>query len=182
MKVALPIVLAGCLALGSAAVHADSRSLNSFPDHVLPVLVQVDSHGKVTDVSPAVELSPRYDRLLRETLDRMVTRPASYRGRPVASQFVMKLGMQAKLREDGRYDASFFYVSAQPVPAGRWFWQHEDGHRLTLVNRDELRPQAWRRSPDGGWRTPPPMPRFMRNSPPPTPAAAGVPSGAGGKP
>ncbi len=182
MNVALPIALAGCLAFGSAAVHAESQSLNRFPDHVLPVLVQVDSHGKVTDVSPAVELSPRYSRLLHATLDEMIASPASDHGKPVASQFVVKLGLQAKPREDGRFDASFFYVAAQPVPPGQWFWQHEDGHRLVLVNRNALRRQMWRRVPDGGWRTPPPMPRILRGNPPTAPAASGPASRAGGRP
>ncbi|HEU4671028.1 MAG TPA: hypothetical protein VFR91_09975 [Dyella sp.] len=182
MKLALPIALAGCLAIGSAAVHAESQSLNSFPNHVLPVLVRVDSHGKVTDVSSAVELTPHYERLLRATLDEMITRPASDHGRPVASQFVIKLGLRATPRDDGKYDASFFYVAAQPVPAGRWIWQHEDGHRLALVNRDEIRTQFYRRWEDNGWHAPPPMGPQTLNEPPPAPPASGTASGGSAKP
>lgn len=165
MKTLFSLAVAGCLALGATAAGADSFSINRFPNHVLPVLVQVDSHGKVTDVSPAVELTPRFDRLLRETLAELITKPAAYRGRPVSSQFVMKLGMQAKPRSDGKYDASFVYVSASPVPSGQWFWQHEDGHRLVLVNRDGLHrlpyvdrsPNMYRPAPHW-YHTPAPLP------------------------
>ncbi|WP_017460299.1 hypothetical protein [Dyella ginsengisoli] len=181
MKLALPIALAGCLAIGSAAVHAESQSLNSFPNHVLPVLVRVDSHGKVTDVSSAVELTPHYERLLRATLDEMITKPASDHGKPVASQFVIKLGLQAKPRSDGKYDASFFYVGAQPVPAGRWIWQHEDGHRLALVNSEMIRNQFKHRWTNNGWFAPPPGLSAPRN-PPPAPKANCTSAGHSGKP
>jgi hypothetical protein len=143
MKTLFSLAVAGCLAMGATTAGADSFSLNRFSDHVLPVLVQVDSNGKVTDISPAVELTPRFDRLLRETLDELITRPAAVRGKAIASQFVMKLGMQTKPRADGNYDASFVYLSSSPVPAGQWFWRHEDGHRLVLVNRNSLRPMPY---------------------------------------
>lgn len=156
MKMLLSLSMAGCLAMAATLASADGFSLNRFPNHVLPVLVQVDSHGKVTDVSSAIELTPRFDRLLRETLDELITKPAALHGKPVASQFVMNLGMQTKQRPDGNYDASFVYLSASPVPAGQWFWQHEDGHRLVLVNRNSLRRLPYvDRSPHRYGPTPP---------------------------
>lgn len=132
-----------CLALGLLAVNAsagatDSMSLNAFKPHVLPVLVQVDSMGKVTSVSPSTALPPRLDRLLRGSLDEMISKPASFHGRPMASQFVINLALQVTPRDDGHYDAKFAYVSASPIPSGQWLWSHEDGHRLVLVSRDSL--------------------------------------------
>jgi hypothetical protein len=126
---------------GSQAATATSMSINHFTPRVLPVLVQVDSHGKVTDVSPSVELAPRYDRLLRQTLDEMITKPANDHGRAVASQFVINLGLQADPRPDGKYDARFVYVSTSPVPPGSWYWVHIDGHRLALRSRNSVLPR-----------------------------------------
>ncbi|MCX7514713.1 hypothetical protein [Frateuria sp. STR12] len=135
MKRLCAFLLLGTMAAGQGAV-AMSMSAHSFTPKVLPVLVQVNSHGKVTHVSSAVELTPRYDRLLRQTLDKMITRPANDHGHPVASQFVINLALQATPRSDGNYDASFAYVSTSPVPAGSWFWVHIDGHRLALRSQD----------------------------------------------
>lgn len=134
----ITLVLAGALALAAGKAGADSMSLNGFRDRVLPVLVKVDRHGKVTRVSSSVELTPSFDRLLRQTLDQWITGPAMDHGKPMSSQFVMKLGMQATARTDGAYDTGFVYLSSSPVPAGEWVWQHEDGHRLALVRADHL--------------------------------------------
>ncbi|NUR23693.1 hypothetical protein [Frateuria sp.] len=133
-------LLLGLLAAGQGAL-ATQMSINQFTPKVLPVLVQVDRHGKVTDVSPSVELAPRYDRLLRQTLDQMITRPANDHGRAVASQFVINLGLQASPRSDGNYDARFVYVSTSPVPPGQWYWVHIDGHRLALKSRNDFAPR-----------------------------------------
>lgn len=143
MKAFPTALLLGAFATAPAA-FADSMSVNQFTPRVLPVLVQVDSHGQVRQVSPSVELAPQYDRMLRQTLDQMITQPAKDHGRPVASQFVINLGLQTTAREDGRYDAHFVYVSASPVPAGSWYWVHIDGHRLALANRNELPMQTHR--------------------------------------
>lgn len=144
-QILAPIVLAcSCLCVNSAM--ADSGSLNAFEHKVLPVLVHVNAQGKVTQVSSSIELRPRFDRLLRESLDQMISKPATYHGHPVASQFVITLGMKATPRPDGRYDASLFYVSSKPVPSGSWLWEHVDGHRLALVNRDVLRDANRRRA------------------------------------
>jgi hypothetical protein len=134
------MVLLGTLtaAQGALATQQTSMSINQFTPRVLPVLVQVDRHGKVTDVSSAVQLEPRYDRLLRQTLGEMITRPANDHGRAVASQFVINLGLETSPRSDGNYDARFVYVSTSPVPPGSWYWVHIDGHRLALRSRNEL--------------------------------------------
>lgn len=180
MKTLRTACLVGAL-LASGAACADSMSLNHFTPRVLPVLVQVDSHGTVRNVSSAVELSPRYDRLLRQTLDQMINQPAHDHGHAVASQFVINLGLQATARPDGKYDAKFTYVSATPVPAGSWYWVHIDGHRLALANRNEL-PMHYRsdRALDQRWapypvRPNPPVQSFQHSTPAPT--AATLPPG-----
>ena len=135
----LQITLAlGLLVAGMSSTSAESWSLNQFKPHVLPVLVQVNSAGKVTSVSPADKLTPAMDRLLRSSLDEMITGPAMDHGRPMASQFVMNLALATTPRDSGDYDARFAYVSTSPVPPGSWYWQHEDGHRLALINRNGL--------------------------------------------
>lgn len=140
MKQLCVLTLLGLAIAGSSAVMATSQSLNEFTPKVLPVLVQVNSHGKVTAVSPSIELSPQFDRLLRQTVAELITRPANDHGHPVASQFVMNLALRTSPRPDGTYDARFAYVSTSPVPSGSWYWVHVDGHRLALMNRNAARP------------------------------------------
>src|SRR5574337_579407 len=134
------------LAVCSGAVLADSASLNQFKPRVMPVLVQVNSHGKVTGASPAMDLSPKLTRLLRENLDEMINQSATDKhGHPMSSQFVINLALLAIPREEGDYDARFAYVSVSPVPAGSWYWVHIDGHRLALANQRSFNAQqrAW---------------------------------------
>ena len=127
------------LLAGTGTAMASSVSLNGFTPKVLPVLVQVNARGKVTDASPAMKLSPRLARLLRENLDEMISQPAvDKHGRPISSQFVINLALQAVSRAEGEYDARFAYVSASPVPAGSWYWVHIDGHRLALASQRSL--------------------------------------------
>jgi hypothetical protein len=177
MKRFCATLLLGTLAAGQGVLATSSMSINQFTPRVLPVLVQVDSHGKVTDVSPAVDLAPRYDRMLRETLDQMITGPANDHGRSVASQFVINLGLQASPRSDGKYDTRFVYVSTSPVPSGSWYWVHIDGHRLALRSRNDLGPRHQyfeRRQDFNGYREPtrfdPPVQNAARNAPSPAPA------------
>ncbi|HET8764264.1 MAG TPA: hypothetical protein VFM52_03500 [Rhodanobacter sp.] len=135
---ATTVTLALLTATGAAMAANDSMSLTHFTPHVEPVLVQVDAQGKVTSASPAYALPPKIDRLLRANLAEMIRKPATDKhGKPIASQFVMNLALEAVPNDAGTYDTSFHYVSAQPVPAGSWFWSLEDGHRLALVNRND---------------------------------------------
>lgn len=136
----LPLLL---LAVSSAAPAADlfapdrgdSGSLNQFPVRVLPVLVNVDSKGRIVNVASAYQLSPRFNRLLTKNVSEMISKPAvDKQGHAVSSQFVLNLAMQATPREDGNYDTEFRYVSAQPVPSGRWGWAHTDGYDLALLD------------------------------------------------
>ncbi|HEV7123345.1 MAG TPA: hypothetical protein VGN24_07960 [Rhodanobacter sp.] len=134
MKLVRLALTFGALALCTGTASAEPASLNQFRPKVLPVLVQVNSHGRVTEASPSIELSPRLARLLRENLDEMIRRPATdEHGRPMSSQFVINLALQATPQSKDKYDVRFAYVSTSPVPAGSWYWVHIDGHQLALA-------------------------------------------------
>ncbi|MEO6800868.1 MAG: hypothetical protein ABI178_13100 [Rhodanobacter sp.] len=137
MKSIHRVTVLGVLLACSGAAAASSGSLDEFQPKVLPVLVQVNSHGQVTNASPAIELSPNVNRLLRANLDEMINKPAHDKhGQPMSSQFVINLAVQAAPLGNGQFDARFAYVSATPVPAGSWYWVHIDGHRLALARQD----------------------------------------------
>jgi hypothetical protein len=179
MKRFFMMSLAGGLAVGASAAMASSGSLNEFRPLVMPVLVHVDSRGKVTDVSPSVELSPKVSRLLRQSLDEMISKPATEHGRAISSQFVINLAMQATPRLQGDYLARFIYVSSSPVPNGSWYWVHIDGHRLALANQNGFDHQRrfhfdtrrdYRRENFNYSRTPPlPIQNTTRGAPSPAP-------------
>lgn len=117
------------------AGYGDKGSLNGFPDHTLPVLVQVNSQGRVTKIDPAYELSPALDKMVRDTVTQMISKPAvDKHGKPIPSEFVLNLALASTERADGKLDTQFNYVSTQPVPSGRWYWAHEDGRNLALVD------------------------------------------------
>ncbi|MEO8747597.1 MAG: hypothetical protein ABI379_08070 [Rhodanobacter sp.] len=139
MKSLYAMALCISVALGTNALAADSGSLNDFPPKVLPVLVQVNAHGKVTSASPSTELPPRLTRLLLENLNGWIAGPALVHGKPVSSQFIMNLALEVTPRPTGDYYANFAYVSTSPVPPGSWYWIHIDGHRLALANRNGFR-------------------------------------------
>ncbi|MEW9625311.1 hypothetical protein [Rhodanobacter geophilus] len=127
--------------LGSTSASAgDSMSLNQFPHRVEPVLVRVDAAGKVTQASPAYELSPKMTRLLQDNLSEMIRKPATDKhGKPVSSQFIMNMALLATPNGSGSYEAYFTYVSTKPVPPGSWYWVHLDGDRLALASQDMFR-------------------------------------------
>ena len=124
--------------LGSTgAIADDTMSLNQFPHRVEPVLVQVNAQGRVTSASPAYQLTPKLNRLLRANLDGMIRKPAvDKHGKPIPSQFIMNMAVRTEPRTDGNYDAWFAYVSTKPVPPVSWYWVHLDGDRLALASQD----------------------------------------------
>ncbi|WP_430388041.1 hypothetical protein [Dyella sp. 20L07] len=138
MKTFHAFVLAGVLSATGTAAMAATGALSPFTPKVLPVLVQVNSAGKVTSASPAIPLSPRFDRLLAKNLNEMISKPAYENGRAVASQFVINLALQATPREQGDYDAQFVYVSTAPVPIGTWHWVNIEGRRFALAGSNNL--------------------------------------------
>jgi hypothetical protein len=131
-------MLAGVLMVGGGAAMAANDSLNEFRDRVLPVLVHVNARGGITEVSPSSHLTPQMSRLLRQNLDEMVAKPATEHGRPISSQVIINLALEATPRNEGDYLARFVYVSSSPVPTGSWYWVHIDGHRLALANRNDV--------------------------------------------
>lgn len=124
------------LILGAQTAHADGMP-KSFTDKTVPVLVKVNSEGKVTQIAPAIQLRPQFRKLARQSAQAMITGPAMYHGRPVASQLVMFMQPRATARADGRYDIRFTSVKNQPVPSGMWYWVIEDGRRLALASESD---------------------------------------------
>ena len=120
------------------------QSLNDFKSGVLPVYVQVNSSGKVTRVSSAIQLSPHYDRLLRENIRELITGPAMRHNKGVSSSVVLNMVLKTTPRTDGSYDAQFAYLSSKPVPAGLSHWAWTDGHELALVrDADTFQSRHW---------------------------------------
>ncbi|RAO75664.1 hypothetical protein [Dyella jiangningensis] len=138
MKRSQVVMLVGALSVmgGAAMASTSSGSLTPFPQRVLPVLVQVNSSGKVTSASPAMSLAPQMSRLLSQNISEMITKPAQSHGRAVASQFILNLQLEATKRSDGNYDARFVSVSTQPVPAGNWHWVDIEGRMWALAGPD----------------------------------------------
>lgn len=126
-----------CLLFGTSIAMADNSSKEGAAPRVLPVLVHVDNQGKITSMDPASKLQPGLKQLLRQTLDDMISKPAHDKhGNPIASQFIIDMEMQSIARADGKYSFKFKYLSAQPVPPGKWSWsQSKDGSRVALVNQ-----------------------------------------------
>lgn len=106
------------IAAFAGTAMASSGSLVEFKPQVMPVLVQVDAHGRVTDVQPSFQLTPWSQKLLAQQLDAWVNGPATDNGHPVSSRFIVEVAMHTTQRKDGKYDASFVYVKSLPVPFG----------------------------------------------------------------
>lgn len=135
------MALAAMFATGASAAMAASWSLNDFTPRFMPVLVQVNASGRVTDASPAIELTPAMRRLMLQNLDELITKPATAHGHPISSQLVINLALKVEPRESGDYLARFTYVSSSPVPSGSWYWVKIDGHRLALASRNDFNRQ-----------------------------------------
>lgn len=129
--------LVGLLFVAGNAMAADTTTASQSNTRIVPVLVAVDSHGNITEMDPAPQLTPGLRHLLRQTLDQMINQPAhDTNGKPIPSQFVINLSMQATQLANGQYKAKFTYVSMQKVGIGNWHWSHS-GHmrqKLALVN------------------------------------------------
>lgn len=172
MRRATRVALVACLSLASSMAwgagrldldKGDAGSLNSFPVRVLPVLVRVDAKGRIREIDPAYRLSPGFDRVLKDNVEEMILGPAlDKRGGRIASQFILNLVVETNLRDDGSYDASFRYASTQPVPSGRWGWEHIDGYRLALFDRSRI-----------GQRREVPVPTGSNYHSPPAPGPSG---------
>lgn len=126
---------AGALSVAAGAVAATGpTSLTTFTPHVMPVLVRVDAHGKVTKISPSSALSPAFGRLLERNLRAWISKPGMEKGRPVSSEMIVNVTLHVAPRGDGKYDASFAYVSSSPSPYMASHWVTLDGTRLALAD------------------------------------------------
>lgn len=111
-------LIASALATLASTALASSGSLVNFKPRVMPVVVQVDTQGQVTDILPSEQLTPWQRQMLLKQLDAWIVKPAIVKGHPVASRFIIEVAMRAKPRKDGKYDASFVYVRSLPLAYG----------------------------------------------------------------
>lgn len=147
MKALHVSLVASALAALAGTAMASSGSLVEFKPQVMPVVVQVNAQGKVTDVLPPQQLPPKLSQLLVRQLDEWVVKPATVKGHPVASRFIAEVAMRASPRKDGKYEASFVYVKSLPMPfGGAVHWNVIDGGlELALVSDDAMgRHHQWR--------------------------------------
>ena len=129
-------LIACAIAAFAGTAMASSGSLVEFKPTVMPVVVQVDAQGQVTDIQPSEQLTPRLQKMLVKQLDAWFIKPATVKGHPVGSRFIVEVAMQAKPRKDGNYDASFVYVKSLAMPfAGAVHWNVINGGlELALVS------------------------------------------------
>ena len=113
---------------------ASNGSLNEFKPKVMPVLVHVDSHGNVTEVSPSSALSPKIKRVLADSLDRWINQPGMTNGRPVNTAMIVNVALKTEPRADGKYDLSFAYVSSSASPFYSAHWASINGDQLALID------------------------------------------------
>jgi hypothetical protein len=127
--------------LGSTSAVAGGPTVLGFTNNhnVEPLLVKVSAEGKVTDIVPAYRLSPELTRLLSANLSEMIHTPAYDKdGKPVATQILMNVALQVDPRSTGDYDAHFVYVSATPLPNGKWYWSRDSIGQLALASPNIL--------------------------------------------
>lgn len=137
-------LIAGALATLSGAALASSGSLVQFKPQLMPVLVQVDAQGRVTDIQPSFQLAPWSEKLLAQQLDAWINQPATDHGKPVASRFIIEVAMRAQPREGGKYDATFVYVKTLPLAyGGALHWDVIDGGLEVALVQDGSGRTEW---------------------------------------
>jgi hypothetical protein len=112
------LLIACAIAAVAGTASASSGSLVEFKPKVMPVVVQVNADGRVTDILPSEQLTPAWQSTLIKQLDAWIVKPATVKDHPVASRFIIEIAMQAKPRKDGKYDAHFVYVKSLPLAFG----------------------------------------------------------------
>lgn len=146
MKPLRASLIACAIAAFAGTAMASSGSLVEFKPQVMPVVVQVNAQGKVTDILPSEQLPPGLSQLLVHQLDTWIVKPAVVKGRPVSSRFIAEVAVHANPRKDGKYDASFVYVKSLPMPfGGAVHWNVINGGlELALVSDDSRAPhRVW---------------------------------------
>jgi hypothetical protein len=84
----------------------------------MPVVVQVNAQGHVTDILPSQQMEPWARQMLVKQIDAWIAEPAMNRGKATASRFIMEVAMRVQPRKDGKYDANFVYVKSMPLAYG----------------------------------------------------------------
>src|SRR5699024_1575164 len=123
MKARYTITLIGAALLAAAPLaHAATPQTGDASYHVLPVLITVNKQGRVTNMLPAVRLNSAIRRVVKTTLDKMVTGPIFEHGKPASGQIVVQLLIKGTRQADDRYRVDLSYLASQPVPYGQWHW------------------------------------------------------------
>jgi len=131
--VTLALVVLVCLAGGIASAPASDAPAKQ--SRTLPVLVKVNAKGEVTDIAPAYKVRPAFKHLLKDTLSKMITKPAMQKGKPVDSQLVVTLAVLTSKQADGKPATTLKYLAAKPLPSGSWMWAHDAEDRLALTTQ-----------------------------------------------
>ncbi|WP_458070386.1 hypothetical protein [Rhodanobacter sp. BL-MT-08] len=141
MKRFYRVAFAGVLVVSiGVAAASGPESLSGFVPRVMPVLVRVNSHGKVTKISPSSNLSPAFERLLASDLNAWITGPAIIKGRAMDSEMIVNVALQVSPRGDGKYDTQFSYVSSSASPFPSSHWVTLDGNRLAIADDEDINP------------------------------------------
>lgn len=135
MQKTMATALVVLLSLAGGLVPASASNAAAGQSHTLPVLVKVSTTGKVTDISPAYKLRPSFQRLLRTTLGKMITRPAMKKGKAVDSQLVITLAVLTSKDANGETQSTLRYLAAKPLPPGAWHWIRNAENRLALSSQ-----------------------------------------------
>jgi hypothetical protein len=131
--------VASALVMMAGAVTAGApESLTAFTPQVIPVLVRVNSHGKVTKIASSSSLSPAYGRLLASNLDAWITGPATSKGKAIEAEMIVNVEIKVSQRADGKYDTYFSYVSSSPSPFPSSHWVTLDGNRLAIADDQSI--------------------------------------------
>ena len=187
MKPIRASLLACAVAAVAGTAMASSGSLVEFKPQVMPVVVQVNAEGQVTDILPSEQLTSLWKKMLIKQINAWIVSPAIVKDHPVASRFIIEVAMQAKPRPDGDFDANFVYVKSLPMPAaGAVHWNVINGGlELALVSdmgghqrqvfdttdhwqRSHRSPHAWQPATRGGASPRPAAHAVYRASPMPT--------------
>ncbi|MGH8146578.1 MAG: hypothetical protein ACREPY_09605 [Rhodanobacteraceae bacterium] len=118
MKLFHASLIACAIAAFTGPALAASGSLVEFKPEVMPVVVQVNAQGQVTNILPSEQLTPWLRKLLIKQLNAWIVKPATVKGHAVGSRFIIEVAMRTTPRTDGKYDASFVYVKSLPMPVG----------------------------------------------------------------
>lgn len=134
-----PILLSLIVLLGFASGWATASPKNGTQTmkRVIPVLLNINAKGQVTEVKPAYKVHPKFKQFLKDQLKKVVVDPAKENGRSVSIQYMLILALHAAQRGDGNYDVKLKLVSSKALPHGPWHWVHGTGHQLALASPSE---------------------------------------------